>query len=144
MVPPLLSTLEELCENYFRISPLIVGPGVKTDMPINYDNPYEVGADRIVNAVAAYTRYKRSLIIVDFGTATTFDCISEKGEYMGGVIVPGPILAAESLAKRTAKLPNVEIVKPQSCIGKSTNHSIQSGLYYGYVGLIKEVLKESY
>ena len=136
VVPPLLNTLEELCTTFFRTTPLIVGPGVKTGMPILVDNPREVGADRIVNGVAAFHRYKAACIVVDFGTATTFDCISGKGEYLGGVIVPGITISKEALSQAASKLPSVEIVKPRSVIGKNTIHSMQSGILFGYVGLV--------
>jgi type III pantothenate kinase len=108
---------------------------------ILYENPQEVGADRIANAVAAYASFGGPVIVLDFGTATTFDCVSRKGEYIGGVIAPGPGISADSLAKYTSKLPRVEIAKPQKAIGKTTIGGIQSGLYYGYIGLIKEILK---
>jgi type III pantothenate kinase len=140
VVPPLLSTLEELCKKYFHLNPLIVEPGVKTGMPINYDNPREVGADRIVNAVSAYERYKKSLIIVDFGTATTFDCISPEGEYLGGAIAPGIMVSTEALFHKASKLPRVELIKPQTVIGKNTVASMQAGIVYGYVGLIDGIV----
>lgn len=150
VVPPLLGTLEELCKKYFHLNPLIVEPGVKTGMLINYDNPREVGADRIVNAVSAYERYKKSLIIVDFGTATTFDCISSKGEYLGGAIAPGIMISIEALFHKASKLPRVELIKPKTVIGKNTVASMQAGIIYGYVGLIdgivnrmKEELKDN-
>jgi type III pantothenate kinase len=110
-------------------------------MPIFYDNPAEVGADRIVNAVAAFERNKRSMIVVDFGTATTFDYVSSKGEYMGGVIAPGIGISAEALFQRTSKLPRVEIIKPKRIVGKNTVHSMQSGIFFGYVGLVDEIVK---
>ena len=136
VVPPVLIMLEEMAEKYFHIKPLIVGPDIETGMPILYDNPAEVGADRVVNAVAAYARYKRSLIVVDFGTATTFDYVSPRGEYMGGAIAPGIGISSDALFLRTSKLPRVEIVKPRKVVGKNTNQSIQSGLFFGYVGLV--------
>ncbi len=114
VVPPMLNILDPVCQKYFGIEPLIVGPGVKTGMPIFYDNPREVGADRIVNAVAAYEKYRREMIIVDFGTATTFDYISPKGEYMGGCIAPGIMISSEALFERAAKLPRVELCKPRT------------------------------
>jgi type III pantothenate kinase len=141
VVPPLLGTLEELCEKYFHLTPLVVGPGVKTGMPIHYDNPREVGADRIVNAVAAYEKHKRSLIIVDFGTATTFDCISSKGEYLVGAIAPGIMISTEALFHKASKLSRVELVKPKTVIGKNTVASMQAGIVYGYVGLIDGIVK---
>jgi type III pantothenate kinase len=136
VVPPMLNILEPLCQKYFNVRPLIVGPGVKTGMPIFYDNPKEVGADRIVNAVAGYEKYKQDLIIVDFGTATTFDYVSKKGEYMGGCIAPGIMIASEALFERAAKLPRVELSKPKSVVGKDTVSSMQAGIMYGYAGLV--------
>jgi type III pantothenate kinase len=136
VVPPMLNILEPLCQKYFNIKPLIVGPGVKTGMPIFYDNPKEVGADRIVNAVAGYEKYKQDLIIVDFGTATTFDYVSNKGEYMGGCIAPGIMISSEALFERAAKLPRVELSKPKSIVGKDTVSSMQAGIMYGYAGLV--------
>ena len=140
VVPPLLSTFDELCKKYFHRNPLIVGPGVKTGIPIHYDNPREVGADRIVNAVAAYEAYQRSLIVVDFGTATTFDCISPQGEYLGGAIAPGIMISSEALFHKASKLPRVEFVRPQTVIGKNTTTSMQAGIIFGYVGLIDGIV----
>lgn len=141
VVPPLLGTLSCMLRSYFDVYPLVIEPGVKTGMPILYKNPKEVGADRIVNAVAAFDIYKKSIIIVDFGTATTFDCISEKGEYLGGTIAPGIIISAEALFEAASKLPKVEITRPKTVIGKTTVHSIQSGLVYGYAGLVDGVVE---
>jgi type III pantothenate kinase len=141
VVPPMLNILEPLCLKYFEIRPLIVGPGVKTGMPIFYDNPKEVGADRIVNAVAAYEKYKRDLIIVDFGTATTFDYISPKGEYMGGCIAPGIMISSEALFERAAKLPRVELTKPDAIITKDTVSGMQAGIMYGYAGLVDGIVE---
>lgn len=141
VVPPVLPTLEEVAEGHFHSKPLVVGPGIKTGMPIFYDNPTEVGADRIVNAVAAYEHYGQALIVVDFGTATTFDYISAKGEYRGGAIAPGIGIAMEGLFQRASKLPQVEVLKPKEVIGKSTVHSMQSGIFYGYVGLVDEMVR---
>jgi type III pantothenate kinase len=140
VVPPLLNTLETLCDNYFKLKPLVVGPGIKTGMPIQYDNPREVGADRIVNAVAAYAKQQTSLIVVDFGTATTFDYISGRGEYQGGAIAPGLSISAEALYEMASKLPRVEIVCPPQVIAKNTVNSMQSGLFYGYVGLVDGIV----
>jgi type III pantothenate kinase len=140
VIPPLVSTFEELCQKYFHLTPLIVGPGVKTGIPIHYDNPREVGADRIVNAVSAYEHYRKSLIVVDFGTATTFDCISVRGEYLGGAIAPGIMISSEALFQRASKLPRVELVKPENVIGKNTVASMQAGIVYGYVGLIDGIV----
>ena len=136
VVPPMLNILEPLCRKYFSLKPLIVGPGVKTGMPIFYDNPKEVGADRIVNAVAGYEKYKQDLIIVDFGTATTFDYVSARGEYMGGCIAPGIMISSEALFERAAKLPRVELSKPRSIVAKDTVSSMQAGIMYGYAGLV--------
>ena len=141
VVPPLNTVLEQTVLKYFEITPLFVEPGVKTGMPIVYDPPSDVGADRIVNAVAAFDRYGGPCIVVDFGTATTFDAISRKGEYLGGVISPGPAIAAEALFARTARLPRVEVKPAVNVIGTSTVASIQSGLYHGYIGLIDGILK---
>jgi type III pantothenate kinase len=136
VVPTMLNILEPLCEKYFNVKPLIVGPGIKTGMPILYDNPREVGADRIVNAVAAYEKYGGDIIVVDFGTATTFDYISKKGEYMGGCISPGIMIASEALFNKTAKLPRVELSRPKSVIGKDTVSSMQAGILFGYASLV--------
>jgi type III pantothenate kinase len=141
VVPPIMASLEEMAEKYFNKSPLVVGPGIKTGMPINYENPREVGADRVVNAVAGYEKYGGPLIIVDFGTATTFCCISAKGEYLGGAITPGINISTEALFQRTAKLPKVELVTPKRVIGKNTVNAIQSGIIYGYSGLIDGIVK---
>ncbi|MBZ5613803.1 MAG: type III pantothenate kinase [Acidobacteriia bacterium] len=141
VVPPLDPVLRQVCERYFKIKPLFIEPGVKTGMQVLYDNPAEVGADRIVNAVAAFEKYGGPCVIVDFGTATTFDCISKKGEYMGGVICPGIGISADALFQRTARLPRVEIRKPARVIGSTTVGSLQSGLYYGYLGLVDGILE---
>ena len=140
VVPTMLNILEPLCEKYFNVKPLIIGPGVKTGMPIFYDNPREVGADRIVNAVAAYEKYKKELIVVDFGTATTFDYISEKGEYMGGCIAPGIIISSEALFEKASKLPRVEFGRPKSIIAKDTVSSMQAGIMFGYAGLVDGII----
>jgi type III pantothenate kinase len=141
VVPPLDSTLAQVCERYFNTKPLFIEPGVKTGMPVHYDNPAEVGADRIVNSVAAYEKYGGPCVVVDFGTATTFDCVSPKGEYMGGVICPGIGISADALFERTARLPRVDIRKPAHIIGSNTVSSLQSGLYYGYLGLVDGILE---
>jgi type III pantothenate kinase len=141
VVPPLDPVLRQVCERYFNLRPLFIEPGVKTGMPVQYDNPAEVGADRIVNAVAAFEKYGGPCVIVDFGTATTFDCVSSKGEYMGGVICPGIGISADALFERTARLPRVEIRKPARVIGSNTVGSLQSGLYYGYLGLVDGILE---
>jgi len=142
VVPTLLETILEAINTYFEVDPIIVGPGVKTGMPILYHNPKEVGADRIVNGVAAYEIVHSSVIVVDFGTATTFDCISDKGEYLGGLITPGLHISAEALYEKASKLPRVEILKPDHVIGKTTVESIQSGLVHGYAGLVDGIVKK--
>ncbi len=140
VVPPLVPVFEELSKKYLENDPLIVGPGIKTGIPILYNNPTEVGADRIVNAIAGFEKYGGPLIIVDFGTATTFDAVSEKGEYMGGAIFPGLNISLEALYKNTAKLSPVDIVMPEHVIGKSTKESIQSGTVHGFVGVIDNIV----
>jgi len=136
VVPPLQLALEQMCARYFRAKPMFVGPGVKTGMPILYDNPREVGADRVVNAVAAYEKWRTGLVVVDFGTATTFDAVSPRGEYLGGAICPGVAISMEALFRHASKLPRVEFLRPPQVIGKNTVASMQSGLVYGYVGLV--------
>jgi len=136
VVPPLLPVFLELFEDYMDLNPLVVEPGIKTGMRILYDNPQEVGADRIVNAVAAKAQYGTPLIVIDFGTATTFDAISKEGDYLGGAIAPGIAVAGEALVQRTAKLPRIELVVPSRAIGKNTITSMQSGIMYGYVSLV--------
>lgn len=140
VVPPVTPTLERMIKKYFKINPFIVGPGVKTGIPIIYDNPREVGADRIVNAVAAYSKYGGPLIIVDFGTATTFCAISEKGEYLGGAIAPGVGISTEALFQRASKLPRVEVVKTKSIICKNTVSGMQAGIYFGFCGQIDRIV----
>ncbi len=136
VVPPLGRTLEEMSRRWFRQEPLFVGPGVKTGISILYENPREVGADRVVNAVAAYERWRCALVVVDFGTATTFDAISARGEYLGGAICPGVGISMEALFRSASKLPRVEFSRPPQVIGRNTVASIQAGLTYGYVGLV--------
>jgi type III pantothenate kinase len=136
VVPTMQFSLEKMSERYFHAKPMFVGPGVKTGMPILYDNPREVGADRIVNAVAGFEKYAGAMVIVDFGTATTFDAVSAKGEYLGGAICPGITIAMEALFKNASKLPRVEFARPPQVIGKNTVHSMQSGLVFGYVALV--------
>src|SRR5436190_1515105 len=141
VVPPLDSTLRQVCERYFKLKPLFIEPGVKTGMPVLYDNPSEVGADRIVNGIAAFEKYGGPCIVVDFGTATTFDAISKKGEYLGGVIAPGIGISAQALFEHTARLPLVDIRQPSRIIGTNTVASIQSGLFFGYLGLVDGILE---
>lgn len=140
VVPPMLDTIEGLCQQYFKLNPYIVGPGMKTGMPIQYDNPREVGADRIVNAIAAYERSKCGLIVVDFGTATTFDVISPDGSYQGGAIAPGVGISADALFERASKLPRVEFSRPDLVIAKNTVNSMQAGIFFGYVGLVEGIV----
>lgn len=141
VVPPLDSTLREVCERYFHLKPLLVEPGIKTGMPVLYDNPQEVGADRIVNGVAAFEKYGGPCVVVDLGTATTFDAVSRKGEYLGGVISPGIGISARALFEHTARLPFVDIRKPAKVIGTNTVGSIQAGLFFGYLGLVDGILE---
>ncbi len=141
VVPPVTPILEEVSRRIFRVRPLVVGPGVKTGMPILYENPAEVGADRIVNAVAAYETYRRELIVVDFGTATTFDYVSARGEYLGGAIAPGITISMEALFQRASKLPKVEFTKPKGVIGRNTVWSMQAGVFFGYVGMVEAIVK---
>ncbi len=141
VVPPVLNSVERFCERYFNATPLVVGPGIRTGMPILYDNPKEVGADRIVNAIAAYDLRKKATVVVDFGTATTFDYISERGEYMGGVICPGVMISCEALFQKASKLPRVEIfARPHSILAKNTIASMNAGIVYGYAGLVEGII----
>jgi len=142
VVPPLTPVFLSLSQDLFRFRALVVGPGLKTGMSILYENPLEVGADRIVASVGAFERHGGPCIVVDFGTATTFDAISARGEYLGGAIAPGIQISAEALYLKTAKLPRIEIRKPARAIGKTTVASMQSGLYFGYVGLVDKIISE--
>jgi len=136
VVPPVQQTLEWMCQQYFGVVPFTVEPGVNVEMPLLVENPREVGSDRVVNAVAALARYGAPLIIIDFGTATTFDCVSPRGEFLGGAIAPGLQAAAEALTSRAARLYRVELVRPKEAIGRDTVTNLQSGLVYGYAGLV--------
>lgn len=146
VVPPLNQTLRQMCEGIFGIELLVVGPGVKTGMPVLYESPREVGADRVVNGVAGFERYRNEangpwgVIIVDFGTATTFDVVSPKGEYMGGVIAPGIQISTDALFEHASKLPRVDLVMPDTCLGRNTVHSMQAGILYGYVSLVDGIV----
>jgi type III pantothenate kinase len=146
VVPPIMYSLEHAIKKYFGVNPIIVGPGTKTGINVRTENPREVGADRIVNAVAASEIYGGPLIIIDFGTATTLCAISSKGEYIGGVICPGVKISAEALFQRAAKLPRIELNKPDTVIGRNTVASMQSGIIFGYVGqvdyLVRRIKKE--
>lgn len=141
VVPPLTPVFKDLSRAVFHSNPLVVGPGLKTGMPILYENPQDVGADRIAASIAAHERYGGPTIVVDFGTATTFDAVSAKGEYLGGAIAPGIQIAAEALSLKTAKLPRIEIAKSERAIGRTTVGSMQSGLYFGYIGLVTNIIK---
>ncbi len=141
VVPPLDSTLRQVCEMYFRVKPVFIEPGVRTGLPVLTDNPTEVGADRIVNCVAAFERFGGPTIVVDMGTATTFDVISKKGEFMGGAIAPGLGISADALFSRAARLPRIDVKKPVKVIGTGTVDNIQIGLYYGYIGLVDGILE---
>ena len=140
VVPPLSPALDGMAHKYFGLDPLFIEPGVKTGMPVLSENPSEVGADRIANGVAAYARHGGPVLVVDFGTATTIDAISARGEYLGGVIAPGVQISAEALFRRAARLPRVEIRRPERVIGRNTVQSMQAGLYFGYLGLIEGLL----
>lgn len=140
VVPSLNVELEWMCQRYFNCKPLLVGPGTKTGLAIKYDNPREVGADRVVNAVAAYHKYGGPLIIVDFGTATTFCVVSKAGEYLGGAIAPGIKISTDALVTRASKLPRVELALPKSMIGKNTVMSMQVGIMYGFVGQVEGII----
>jgi len=142
VVPPLTPYFQRLSQGLCHVKPLIVGPGLKTGMPILYENPAEVGADRIVSSVAAYAKFGGACIVVDFGTATTFDAVSSKGEYLGGAIAPGVQISSEALYLKTAKLPRIEIKKPEKAVGRSTEVSMQSGVYFGYIGLITNIIEK--
>ena len=140
VVPPLTGTMRTMAQRYFGVSALLVEPGVNTGMPILYENPAEVGADRIVNAVAAYEKFGRDgrhpMIVVDFGTATTLDAITAKGEYLGGAICPGVQISADALFQRAARLPRIDVRKPAQIVGRTTVGAMESGLFYGYVGMV--------
>lgn len=140
VVPQLNRIFVEACTRSFGVAPLVVGPGIKTGLPILVDQPNEVGADRIVNAVAGFAKHKQALVIVDFGTGTTFDAVTDRGEYLGGAIAPGIDISMDALFSRAAKLPRVELKRPPKVIGKNTIHALQSGLLYGYAGLVDELV----
>lgn len=140
VVPPMERALEGMVEDYFELDPMMIGRDIEPDMPILYANPREVGADRLVNAVAAYHRFETAMVVVDFGTATTFDALSEEGAYLGGAIAPGVTISSEALFQHASKLPRVDIDKPSSVVGQSTVDAIRSGLLYGYTGLVREIV----
>lgn len=139
VVPSVLYSIEKAARRYFDVEAVIIGRGIKTGMRIRTDNPREVGADRIVNAVSAYQDCMSAVVVVDFGTATTLDCVADNGDYVGGVIAPGFRISAEALFNRAAKLPKVEVERPERVIGTNTIHSMQSGLFWGYVGLVNSL-----
>ncbi|GIO39750.1 type III pantothenate kinase [Paenibacillus antibioticophila] len=141
VVPPLMHVLEELCEKYLHQKPLVIGPGIRTGLNLRYENPREVGADRIVNAVAAIEKYGGPLVVVDFGTATTFDCVDAAGNYLGGAIVPGIGISTEALYQRASKLPRIELEKPKKVIGRNTVHAMQSGIIFGYAGQVDGIVE---
>jgi len=141
VVPQINFTVEHMCRNYFGMEPMKIGPGIKTGINIKYENPRELGSDRIANAVAAYELYGGPCITIDFGTATNFGCISEKGEFLGGAIIPGLKLAAEALTERAAKLPRFELSKPENVIGRNTVTNMQSGIVYGYIGQVNYLVE---
>jgi len=140
VVPPIIFSLERMCQRYFHIQPLVGGPGIKTGLDIKYDNPREVGADRIVNAVAAIHEYGSPLVVVDFGTATTYCYVNEHGQYMGGAIAPGIGISTEALYTKASKLPRIEIVRPEGVVGKNTVTAMQAGVVYGYVGQVEGIV----
>lgn len=142
VVPTIMSEMETMCEEFIKVKPLIIGPGVKSGLVLKFENPKEVGADRIVNAVATIEKYGKPAIVVDFGTATTFDAISSEGFYLGGAITPGIGISMDALFNRAAKLPRVELVKPPNIIGKNTVKGIQSGIVYGYIGLVDAIVRK--
>ena len=142
VVPPTLFGLRRFCQRHLGIELLVVGPGLKTGMPILYENPREVGADRIVNAVAAYETVRGGCIVVDFGTATTWDVVTPKGEYLGGAIAPGVEVSSQALYERASKLPKVQIARPKSVVGRNTEASMQSGLFYGYCGMVDSMVEQ--
>ncbi len=141
VVPQLLVPFTKMCERYFKIKPLVVGPGIKTGIKINYENPRAIGADRIVNAVGAFEHYGGPLIVIDIGTATTIDVVADNGDFLGGVIAPGIVSAADSLVSSTAKLPRIELVPPKSVICHNTTTGMQAGIIYGYVGQVDEIVR---
>lgn len=140
VVPPLTPVFVDLCRTRFGVTPLVVGPDTDTGIVIRYQNPADVGADRIVNAVAAHARFGRAAIVVDFGTATTFDFVTAAGEYLGGAIAPGIGISAEALVQRTSRLPRIEIARPATVVGRTTSAAMQAGLFFGYVGLVDEIV----
>ena len=142
VVPTINFTIEHMCQNYFHVTPMFVVPGIKTGINIGYDNPRELGSDRIANAVAAYAEYGAPCIFIDFGSATTFGVVGEGGKFLGGSIFPGVKLASEALVSGTAKLPRFELIRPDTVIGRSTQTNLQSGMFYGYVGMVRNIVRK--
>ena len=142
VVPTINFTIEHMCQNYFHVTPMFVVPGIKTGINIGYDNPRELGSDRIANAVAAYAEYGAPCIFIDFGSATTFGVVGEGGKFLGGSIFPGVKLASEALVSGTAKLPRFELIRPETVIGRSTQTNLQSGMFYGYVGMVRNIVRK--
>lgn len=141
VVPPLVPIFQEVCHEYLRISPMVVEPGIKTGLRVSVDNPRELGPDRVVNAVAAHHLYGAPVIVIDFGTATTFDVVSREGNYLGGAIAPGINISSEALYARTAMLPRIELIHPKQAIGRTTTSAMQSGMMFGYVGLVENIVR---
>ena len=141
VVPPLMVPMIKMCERYFHIHPLVVGPGIKTGFRISYENPREIGADRIVNVAGAFEQYGGPLIVIDIGTATTFDVVAPNGDFLGGVIAPGLSSSADALFQRAARLPRIELVTPKRIISRNTVSGMQAGIIYGYVGQIDEIVR---
>lgn len=144
VVPPIMHTLEQMCKVYLGQRALVIGPGVKTGLNILYENPREVGSDRIANAVGALTHYGSPVVIVDFGTATTYCYINDKEQYVGGAIAPGMAVAAEALYMRASKLPKIELAKPKNILGRNTIHAVQAGTFYGYIGQVEGIISRIY
>ena len=144
VVPPIMHTLEQMCKVYLGQKALVIGPGVKTGLNILYENPREVGSDRIANAVGALTHYGSPVVIVDFGTATTYCYINDKEQYVGGAIAPGMAVAAEALYMRASKLPKIELAKPKNILGRNTIHAVQAGTFYGYIGQVEGIISRIY
>ena len=142
VVPTINFTIEHMCQNYFHATPMFVVPGIKTGINIGYDNPRELGSDRIANAVAAYAEYGAPCIFIDFGSATTFGVVGQGGKFLGGSIFPGVKLASEALVSGTAKLPRFELIRPDTVIGRSTQTNLQSGMFYGYVGMVRNIVRK--
>ena len=140
VVPPLVVPMVKMCERYFHLHPLVVGPGIKTGIKLNYENPHSIGADRVVNAVGAFEQYGGPLIVIDIGTATTFDVVAENGDFLGGAIAPGIMASADALFQAAAKLPRIELVPPKQIVCQNTVQGMQAGIIFGYVGQIDGIV----